>query len=67
LLTPIVLSSPPRYQPPNPISPVQLRNEEDAEGDGYGDFQGDEAGVHGGGDLLGDEVVGGPEDAGAGH
>lgn len=55
------------HQLPNPIFPVQLRDEEDAEGDGEGDFQGGDAGVEGGGELLGHEVVGGPEDAGAGH
>ena len=60
-------SSPPRQQPSNPVLPVQLRHQDDAEGDGHGDLQCGDARVQGGAKLLGDNVVGGPEDARARH
>ena len=63
----LIASSPPREQPPNPVLPVQLRHQDDAEGDGYSDLQGSDARVQGGAKLLGDNVVGGPEDARARH
>lgn len=61
-------SFPPFCQPlPNPVLPVQLRHQDDAEGDGDGDLQGGDTRVQGGAKLLGDKIVGGPEDASARH
>ncbi len=54
-------------EPAYPVLAVDFGDDEDAEGDGDGGLDGDEAGLQGGTQLVGDDVVAGPEDASAGH